>query len=284
MYYSYFDKFMGKTYHFFSGSFLFIAFFLAIFPAMSFSAVQFGKPAEEYRALGYEAQQEGNYDRALTFYSKAVALGDHDAWIFNNVGVIYEQQGAADRAELEYLKALELDPNYLPAYTNLAFLYKERGDIARAITYLRVRIDRAQPNDEWVPMLVKELNALDPTHRETVVKESLMETGQRLYQMAQEELSLNVARADGLYRHAQELAEQNQFDDAIAQIDRALTLTPNNPKLKKMRDDIQFDQRMFDIREKVGKAVGFLDSGDMGSARQKFQEILTILPDEPVQK
>lgn len=284
MYYPYFKLFIRKICCFLCVSFLFIVFFLTVLPDTSFANVKFGKPAEEYRALAYDAQQEGEFDRALTFYSKAVALGGNDAWIYNNVGVIYEQLGASDKAEAEYLKALELDPVYLPAYTNLAFLYKERGDIPRAVAYFRARIERAPANDEWVEMLVKELNDIDPTYRKNLVDESLQETRQRLYQIAQEELSLNAARADGLYRLAKELEQQNQFDEALAHIDKALILTPTNSKLTALRDQIIKNQRIFTAKERVGKAMEFLDSGDMDSARQEFQTILTILPGESVQK
>lgn len=284
MYYSYVNQFMKKACHFSLISFLFIGCFLAVLPVSSFSAVRFDNPAEEYRTLGYEAQQQGDFNRALTFYSKAETLGYQDAWMCNNIGVIYEQLGSPERAELEYLKALEINPEYLPAYTNLAFLYNENGDTARAIAYFRARIERAPADDEWVPLLVQELNAIDPTYRKTLVQESLEETGQRLYQLAQEELSLSVARADSHYRYAKQLVEQNKFDEAVIQIDKALGLTPNNPKLKAMRDQIKTDQCLYAAKERAARAMEFLDSGDMDSARQEFQSILTILPGESVQK
>jgi len=287
MYYSYNNTFRSKTYHFEVISFLFATFFLNIsgLPGFAQTQTHLGTTAaQEYRSLGYQAQQEGDFDRALTFYAKAIALNPDDAWIYNNVGVIYEQMGLPEKAELQYLKALEIQPDYLPSYTNLAFLYKERGDTARAISYFRTRIDRALDDDEWVPLLVKELYALDPEIRETIVQDELKETGERLYQMAQEELSLDVARADGHYRRAKEFVEQHQFKEALAEVDKAQSLTPNNPKLQERRETILRDQRIFELKERARKAMELLDSGDMDSARQEFQKILTILPGEPVQE
>lgn len=284
MYYSYTKNFRGKTYRFAAISFLFIIILLTIFQSSSFAVIEFGKESEEYRSIGYKAQQEGDFDRALTFYSKALSIGEEDAWIYNNIGVIYEQMGLIDKAEMTYLKALKIDSNYLPVYTNLAFLYKERGDIPRAISYLRTRIEHAPQDDEWLPVLIEELNALDPAYRENMVVKQLEEMDQRLYQMAKEELSLNVARADGHYRNAKELVGQNNFEEAVEEIDRALALTPNNPKLTKMRANVLYGQRIFDVKRKVDKAVGFFNSGDMDSARQEFQGILTILPGEFVQE
>ena len=284
MYYSYINNLKEKTYHFVVISFLFATFFLNISCALSFAVIEFGKEAAEYRSIGYQAQQEGDFDRALTFYSKALAIGKEDAWVYNNVGVIYEQMGLVDQAEVNYLKALEIDSNYLPPYTNLAFLYKERGDIPRTISYLRTRIEYAPENDEWVPLLVAELNEIDPAYREALVETQLEETDRRLYQMAQEELSLDVARADGHYRAAKELAGRNLFKEAIGEINKALALTPDNPKLQKTRGEILYNQRVFDIKKKVETAVEFLDFGDMDSARQEFQKIITILPGETVQE
>lgn len=283
MYYPYTNNFWKKTCHFVFISFLFVAFFYRT--PVSFAEVNLVNAGEEYRTVGFKAQQEGDFDRALTFYSKALSLGtEQNVWIYNNVGVIYEQLGMSERAELNYLKALEIDSSYLPPYTNLAFLYKERGDIPKAISYLRVRLDRATANDPWIPTLVAELRALDPTYRTSVIDTELAETGDRLYQMAQEELSLQVARADGHYRHTQELLANQEFEQALLEIEKALALTPDNPKLRELQEQILVKQRNVQVRQKTEKAMELLDSGDVDSARQEFQTILAILPDQSDQK
>ena len=80
------------------------------------------------------------------------------------------------------------------------------------------------------------------------------------------------------------MADQNQFDQAIEYIDKAVTLTPDNPKLKILREQILESQRLFEVKKRVGRATEFLDEGDMNSARKEFQAILTILPGESVQE
>jgi len=283
MYYPYTNNFRKKTCHFVLISFLFVTFFGRL--PHSFAEVNLVNAGEEYRTIGFEAQQGGDFDRALTFYAKALSLGTkQDVWIYNNVGVIYEQLGMQERAEINYLKALEIDPSYLPPYTNLAFLYKERGDIPKAISYLRVRLDRAAENDPWVPTLVNELKALDPTYRSSMIDTELTETGDRLYQMAQEELSLQVARADGHYRHAQELCANQEFEQALAEIEKALILTPKNPKLRELQGQILTEQRNLQVREKTNKAVELLEAGEVDAARQEFQTILAILQDQSDQQ
>lgn len=44
--------------------------------------------AKQYRAKGYEEQQNGNYTEALTNYNKAISLGSEDAVILNDMGIL----------------------------------------------------------------------------------------------------------------------------------------------------------------------------------------------------
>ena len=284
MIYITFTDFRLKTCRFSVFSFLIAVLFLNILSMPVFAEVEFGPTAEEYRDIGYQAQQEGDFNRALTFYHKVLGMGEKDSWIYNNLGVIYEQMGFTDRAEVHYLKALELDSDYLPSYTNLAFLYKERGDLPRAVSYFRTRIEYAPENDEWVALLSEELRGIDPSYRTGIVETQLEETSQRLFQAAQEELSLTVARADGHYRQAQKFLSAGQFEQASDEIGKALALTPDNPRLKEVRRQIRYDQRISDIKKKINRATELMDSGDMDSARQEFQAILTILPGKSIQE
>jgi len=50
-----------------------------------------GQTAEEYRALGYAAQQKGNLNEALSFYTKVITLGLKSAVLLNDMGVLYEE-------------------------------------------------------------------------------------------------------------------------------------------------------------------------------------------------
>jgi len=284
MFYIIHTYFMKKTYRFLAIPFLIATSLLNILSTNVSAEVEFGPTAQEYRDIGYQAQQEGDLNRALTFYQKVLGMGEESPWIYNNLGVIYEQMGFADRAELYYLKALELDSTYLPPYTNLAFLYEEKGDLPRAISYFRKRIEAASPNDEWVPLLVRELSRLDPTYRSQVITVQMEETGARLFQLAQEELTLDVARADGHYRQAMTYVDQKQFEKAHDEIQKALALTPNNPKLIKSGEQIENQRRIFDIKMRVTKALNLLDAGNLDAARQEFQEILPIFPGQPVQR
>jgi Flp pilus assembly protein TadD len=129
-------------------AFLIISIFSITFPVITFAEI-LEKTAQEYHQKAYEAQQKGNLEQALTYYSKALTLGLHDPQVFNDLGILYEQLGAEDRAVEHYQEAIRIDPNYLPAYTNLGYFYLNKGDTAEAATYLRKRLDKAPANDPW---------------------------------------------------------------------------------------------------------------------------------------
>ncbi|MEW5894708.1 MAG: tetratricopeptide repeat protein [Candidatus Omnitrophota bacterium] len=283
MYYPYFNKFRNKTFHG-ALSFLFFIVFLNTLSGLAFAEVEFSGTSKEYATIGYQAQQEGDFNRALVFYSKALTISKEDAWIYNNVGVIYEQMGLVDQAESNYLNALEVDPEFLPPYTNLAFLYKGRGDVPGAVRYFKERINRAKDNDQWVPLLTQELSVMDPAYRADIVSNQLEEMGQRLYEMAQEELSLSLTRSEGHLRRGKELLQENSFDEAEKEINKALALTPKNPKLIEMKQKIGKEKTVFEIKAVVQRALEFLDAGDMESSRKEFQKTLTIFPGGSVQE
>jgi len=46
---------------------------------------------------------------------------------------VYQNQGDLDKAVEEYQKALQLNPNYTQVYTNLGAVYLEKEDYDRAI-------------------------------------------------------------------------------------------------------------------------------------------------------
>ncbi|MBZ0167541.1 MAG: tetratricopeptide repeat protein, partial [Candidatus Omnitrophica bacterium] len=104
---------------------------------------------EKYRDLGYQEQQKGNFSDALTYFSKAVSLGNKDPVVFNDMGIIYEQLGYLGKAEQYYGKALTIDPEYLPAYSNIAYLYLNNGFPEKAFPYFKKRHELSTLGDDW---------------------------------------------------------------------------------------------------------------------------------------
>lgn len=86
-------------------------------------------------ALKYK--QAGQYDRAVEFFNKAVALNPKNTEIHYNLANTHLAAGHADHAINAYRRVLEYDPNHPPALNNLGLAYKKTGDLARAESVLK---------------------------------------------------------------------------------------------------------------------------------------------------
>ena len=266
-------------------AFFFFSIFLFVYP-VSLHAEEniLLQTGQEYRALGYAEQQKGNYDRALTCYAKAISMGAKDAEIYNDMGVIYEELGILARAEENYLQAITQDPNYLPAYTNLAYFYKDRGDNPKAVKYFQERYSRAADNDPWKDKVRKELENLDPEFKNRLIQQELETTGVALQQKHQEEFAQEMERVDKHYQLGQGYLANKEFDKALTEFDRALYLTPTNPKLISARQETVYAQKMEEVKKLVQEASQKLDAGELDSAKEAFQKALATIPSEVVPK
>jgi len=75
--------------------------------------------SEYYCYLGYEQSEEGNYSKAIEYYSKAIELDSKNATAYinrGNVKFILDEDLAAIS---DYEKAIELDSMFFEAYNNL---------------------------------------------------------------------------------------------------------------------------------------------------------------------
>jgi TPR repeat protein len=69
--------------------------------------------------LGYALVQNGQEDKSLTYFQKAVELEPDDAEVHNNLGNVRLQNGQWDGAIRQYQEALRLKPDFTEASNNL---------------------------------------------------------------------------------------------------------------------------------------------------------------------
>ncbi len=239
--------------------------------------------AQDYRAQGYDEQKKGNLDKALAFYSEALSLGLESEVLYNDIGVVYEQQGDWQKARIYYLKAIRYNPDYLPPYTNLAYLYQTLGDIQNAEHYFQERYWRAKDGDPWKEAVREELVKINPRFKKKLLQEKVEDFTEELVRQAREEFSLQIQRSENHYQKGSQYLQEKKYKEALQEFDRALLLTPDNPKMMKAKQQVLFSQKIDMVKEKVYVAVKHLDAGDVQSANDMFQEILTLLPEQPVQ-
>ena len=133
--------------------------FLVIVPNLV-AAEPLRREAVSYRTKGYEAQQRGDLNEALSDYQKAAELDTSYPIPLNDAGVVLEGLGRLEDAEQAYLKALSINPNYLEPHANLGILYERMKQKDKAIYYWTKRYQLGDPSDAWTARAGERLVAL----------------------------------------------------------------------------------------------------------------------------
>ena len=120
----------------------------------SLAIVDFDPEAHNFLGLAY--WRKGENQKALEQYRKALALDDHDEWIYSNLGVFYlsifgKSRKRADHSQsMEYFKkAIELDPNMIAAYKGLGAAYRSIGRTREAISVWEKALE-LNPKDNFL--------------------------------------------------------------------------------------------------------------------------------------
>ncbi|MCB9771211.1 MAG: tetratricopeptide repeat protein [Candidatus Omnitrophica bacterium] len=265
--------------------FLFSVFFVTFNSKIEASVLD--PQADYYRTKGLEEQAKGRYQSALNFYLKAVSMGPESPLLYNDIGIAYEQLGYTDRAEQYYLRILKVDPNYLAAYSNLAYLYASQGQTDKAKQFFMERLKRGPADDPVKDKIRNELYRLDPTLKASAIAQELEETRVRLaheaQKKAQAEFALSVERAEKHYKRGENFRSAKKYKEAISEFDKALKVTPQNPKLVKAKERALYEERIDEVKQRIGVATEQLNTGEVNSAKKEIQQILAIIPKESIQ-
>ncbi len=106
--------------------------------------------------FGSVYDEQGNFDKALDYYSKGIALLNGDggsnerhreqlARLYNYIGITHRKMGEFDKALQFYERELEINldlygqghPSVARVYTNIGGIYYYRGDFGQAIRYFK---------------------------------------------------------------------------------------------------------------------------------------------------
>ncbi len=119
-----------------------------------------------YNQLGSVKYQQGEYQKAIRFYEKALAIKQQSlppnhpslATSYNNIGNVYQNMGDYPKALSYYEKSLAIDQQSLPpnhpdlamSYNNIGIVYDNTGDYPKALSSyekaLAIRQQSLPPN------------------------------------------------------------------------------------------------------------------------------------------
>jgi len=77
--------------------------------------------------------EEGQYDRAIAYFNKAIEINPKYAVAYLNRGSAYDGKGQYDKAISDFNKAIEINPRFAVAYFNRGFVYDRKGQLDKAI-------------------------------------------------------------------------------------------------------------------------------------------------------
>ncbi len=96
---------------------------------------------EALQMAGVVAHQSGNYQNAVEFLAKSIALKPDDAAAYSHLGLALHARGEAKEAVKAYNKALALDPKLAKTHANLGNLHLQQRAYSQAETCLRQAIE-----------------------------------------------------------------------------------------------------------------------------------------------
>ena len=90
--------------------------------------------AEVHNNRGFDYCQIGQYDQAISDFSKAIEINPRLAHAYNNRGATYLYKGQYDQAILDLSKAIEINPGLAHAYNNRGWAYIKKWQYDQAIS------------------------------------------------------------------------------------------------------------------------------------------------------
>lgn len=96
---------------------------------------------DAYYNLGNAYQELGRMDLAIQNYKKAIKIHPNYSAVYNNMGIVALKIRDLDRAKEYFEKAIEINPKYGDALANLGIIYRNLGDLDKAIKYHKLSLD-----------------------------------------------------------------------------------------------------------------------------------------------
>ena len=213
--------------------------------------------SEYYRARTFH--EEGDYNKAIHHYGKAIDLYPSHALTYQNRGTAYFKKGDFARAIQDHTKAIDLNPNYALAYSGRGVAYANIGDFVRAIQDYTKAID------------------LDPNYAEAYNNRGLAHANigdfARAIQDFTKAIDLNPNHAEAYNNRGTAYLTTGDFVRAIQDFTKAIDLNPNYALAYNNRGHAWFRLEEWDkvrsfLRDAKGRGWDFI-----GAFRHEYQSV-----------
>ena len=230
----------------------------------------------------------GDYDKAIEFathsldydFGELETLSSSDSLLlgdrYNNLGILYERKGELGSALDFELRALAMRGNLAEAtlkqaitHANIALIYRKRLNFEKAIKHLEQGYDKlmdlGQPTSDLAKYYLNNYN---------IRAKCYIDQGRMEEALAYLNKAIEIGEPDKLYflwsaylNLGEWEFKNGQYPQAIAAFEKAITHLENKNKA------IVFD--IVKIKNWIGKS--YLESGEIPSALQTFQEAIALL-------
>ena len=272
-----------------------------------------------YLAAGDEADKEGDFERALAAYRKAIEIDPKSALAHYKLGAFLGQRKADDQAMVYLRKAVTLDPDYRDAHFNLATALSRLGRLDEALHHF----DQAlASNPEDVPARLRKaivlktqgqlalalaeletILAADPTHGEAHTQRTAWLLEQGRLDEAQEMLATALAPPPPPEREAAlryllgtVLQKKGLHAEAIAVYNRVVGVMPDFAEAHfNLAGSLAMTHRYAEaaqhyaetlvrqpghVRARLGQAAALISDGRHAAARSALEASLQVLPND----
>ncbi|WP_419901507.1 tetratricopeptide repeat protein [Kiloniella sp.] len=224
----------------------------------------------EFARAAQEAQEYGDRELAIKYYTEALDEGDlsakHQAYVYNNRGILFQDLNNADEAESDFEDSVRLLPSYSDAYFNLSSLLSSQKRYDDALALLNTALTISPEDAELIlkrGIIYRELNeieaALQDISQAILIKPSL---GSKLIDQSNvyfgtyiesatiehfiSILSDEPASLDGYLNRAKSYLSAGFFKRALADTEYVIELEPKSFKAYETKAIILYSQGAYD--------------------------------------
>ena len=157
---------------------------------------------------------KGQYDQAISDFTKALEINPRDTMVYNNRGVAYKNKGLYGQAISDLTKSLEINPRYADAYYNRGLVYSDKGQ-----------------HDQAISDYTKALE-INPRYAEVyndrgIAYEKKGQSDQAISDFTKA-LEINPRYAYAYYNRGFAYSDEGQYDQAISDFNKVIEIDPRD--------------------------------------------------------